>query len=401
MSLLARLGSWRLDDGVVEHATASTVLLGGGGDVAQVAGLPESVAAAFGLSVGEVIDRTTAMRIPAVRRARQVVCGIIGAQPLIAHRYNLDGSVTDVTTDPERALLRQPDPNTTLQYQLTWTVDDLFFYGVSWWLVIDRDPQGFPRRATRLDRSRVSIDLARGRVCVDGIERADRDVIRFDGPDEGVLEYGGPTLTTTKMLDDAVRNFARLDVPLGALKLAEGAKELSNAPNTAFPDDPDDDRSQVDYLLDCWEDARRRRTTAFLNRAVDYQTYQLDAEAVQLAEGRQQQRIDIANLCNVPPRVVNAPSADSMTYSTTQAERADLVDTSLSGYLAAIEQRLSLGDVTPRGTLVRVDLSRFLQGDPKTALEAAGLAVQLQAMTPAEVRTDVLGRTPLQAGAPA
>lgn len=390
MSILSRLGSWRLDDGVAVDARAATVLLGGGGDVAQVSGLPADVAAAFGLTVGETVDRTTAMRIPAVRRARQVVCGTIGSQPLVAHRYNADGSVDDVTA--ERRLLQQPDPNTTLQYLLTWTVDDLFFHGVAWWRITGRDERRYPTSVERITRDRISIDWVRSKVRVDGVEVDDNDLIRFDGPDEGVLTYGGSTLTTTRMLEEAVRRFAKLDVPLGSLSLKDGAEPLSHEAGSC--DVEGDDRSEVDYLLDEWEAARRKRSTAYLG-LLDYRTHQFDAEKTQLAEGRAQQRIDIANLCNVPPRVVNAKSADSMTYSTTQAERADLVDTSLAGYLVAIEQRLSLGDVTPRGTLVRVDLSRFLQGDTKTALENAKTAVELKAMTSEEVRSDVLGRTPL------
>lgn len=394
MGILARLGGWRLDDGVPPLATASDALatvyqLGGGGDVAQVRDLPAAVAQAFGLSIGETITRAEAMRVPTVRRARQVIAGTIGAQPLVAHRVNPDGAVVDVTAG--RQLLNQPDPNTTRQYVLTWTVDDLLFYGVSWWFITGRDAQGYPTSALRLAPERVTVDLASARVYVDGQPRADSDLIRFDGPDEGLLRYGGPTLATSKLLDAAVRRLASGDVPLGALKLQEGAPELSNEAGSSGVDD----RSEVEFLLDTWEEARRRRSTAYLNRAVDYQTFQLDARASQLAEGRQQQRIDEANVCNVPPRVVNAPSASSMTYSNALAERADLVDTSLAGYMVALEQRLSLGDVTPRGTSVRFDLTRYLQGDPLSALEAAAKAVELGAMTAPEVRADVLGRTPL------
>lgn len=398
---MAKLGSWRLDDGVTADASADDLLLaslatiGGSADVAQVRDLPASVAQAFGLYVGDTITRPEAMRVPTIRRARQVVCGTIGAQPLIAHRTNPDGSITDVTA--ERRLLLQPDPNTTLQNVLTWTVDDLFFHGISWWHVMDRDADGFPRAIERLapELGRLTVDVDNRVAYVDGKLAENRDLIRFDGPDEGLLKYAGSTLATSRLLDAAVRRLASGDIPLGALKLAEGAKELSTEPGSAFPGNPDDDRSQVEFLLDQWEDARRTRTWAFVNRAIDVQTFQKDARESQLAEGRQQQRIDEANICNVPPRVVNAPSSDSMTYSTVAAERADLADLSMLGFTVAIEQRLSLGDVTPRGTAVRFDLTRFLSGDTLSALEAAGQAVALEAMTSDEVRTDVLGRPPL------
>ncbi len=397
MSILSRLGGWRLDDGVSPTARAALpqtagYTLGGGGDVAQVRHLPAEVAAAFGLSTGGgVVDRTAAMRIPAIRRGRQVIVGSLAACPLVAHRTNPDGTVETV----DRPLLRQPDPNTTLQYVLTWTIDDLLFYGVAWWLIRERDGQGYPSAVERVSRDRLTVDLQRGRVFVDQADKT-ADVVRFDGPDEGVIEYQGDTLSTSQLLSAAVRKFARLDVPLGALKLKEGAAELQTAPFTCgIENDP---RSQVDYLLDTWEEARRSRTTAYLNGAIDYSTYQLDAAAIQLVEGRAEQNAECARLLNLAPRYVNAPSASGMTYTNVEAERRDLADTSLVGFQTAIEQRLSMGDVTPRGTAVRFDLTRLLRGDTLTALQSADIAVRLNAMTGDEVRTDVLGRTPLPAG---
>jgi hypothetical protein len=390
VSILQRLGGWRIDDGVPELATAADwhQLANPGGDVAQVADLPPGVAAAFGLLTDARITREEAMRVPTVRRARSVICGTIGAQPLVAHRTNPDGQVVDVTDESERRLLRQPNPNTTLQYELTWTVDDLWFRGVSWWRITGRDATRFPSSAERIAPERIRLDFQRMRVYVDGEWVPDADLIRFDGPDEGLLSYAGSTLSTSRQLEAAVRRLASGDVPLGILKLAEGASELDATPGSAAPltGVAGDRRSEVDLLLEGWNQARQDGSWAYMNRAIDAQPFQKDAREQQLAESRQQQRVDEANVCNVPPRVVNAPVSQPMTYTNALAERADLIDTSLLGYLVAIEQRLSLGDVTPRGTVVRFDLTRYLQGDTLSAL---------QAMTPDEVRTDVLGRVPL------
>lgn len=372
-------------------ASTSGVSLGGG-DVAQVAHMPREVAQAFGIyPAADRIDRHAAMTIPGVRRGRQVIAGTIGSLPLVAVRTNPDGSVEHV----DRPLLEQPDPNTTRQHVLTWTVDDLLFYGVSWWRVLDRDDHGYPRRAERVGPERLRIDVHARRVFVDDRPVADTDLVRFDGPDEGVLTNGGRSLRTCLLLEDAVRRFARLDVPLGVLRLAEGAAELSDLPGSAGDGT---DRSEVDALLDSWEQARAERTTAFLNRAVEYDTVQLDAQRTQLAEARQYQLAEVARLLNLPARYVNAPDATGMTYSNVESQRRDLVDTTLAPYLAAVEQRLSLGDVTPRGTVVRVDLSTLLRGDTQAAVTVAEAALRMGAVTVAEVRTDYLGRPPLPPG---
>lgn len=354
------------------------------------------LAAAFGMATDScTVTREQAMRIPGVRRGRQVICGTIGVLPLLARRTNSDGTVDDVTAD--RPVLSTLNPDTTPQFTLTWTVDDLLFYGVAWWRVTSRDAQGFPSRVEWLARWRITVDLSRQAVYVDGTKVDQADLIRFDGPDEGVLNYGGPTLTTTRLLEDAVRRFARLDIPLGILKLAEGASELSQVAGSCGIEG--DDRSEVDYALDQWEAARRDRTTAFLNRALDYAPQQFDASQLQLADGRNFQLADVARLMNLAPRHVNAPAGDSLTYSTTEADRRDLLDTSLVGFIAAIEQRLSMNDFSPRGTLVHLDVTGLLRGDTKNALDAAKVAVDLGAMDANEVRVDVLRLAPRKAGA--
>lgn len=343
---------------------------------------------AFGLpSDADGISRREAMRVPAVRRARAIVCGTIAGLTWQARRgYAV----------VERELLAQPDPTTTPQYLWAWTVDDLLFNGLSWWRVTARDDTGYPTHVERIERGRVSVAIdddpwragpAEYVVYVDGRRQPDADMIRIDGPDEGVLEYGATTLRTAMMLERAVRKFARLDVPLGYLRPAEGAQELSLSAGSAGDGT---ERSEVDALLDEWESARETRTTAFLNRAVEYTAVMFDAQRVQLAEARQYQAAEIARLMNLPPRYVNAPQASGMTYATTEGDRRDLLDTTLSQYVVAISQRLSMGDVTPRGQLVTPDLNAWLRGNTRDVLEAGEIAVRTGAMTGEEVRTDWL-----------
>lgn len=347
----------------------------------DIAAADPVAAAAFGLSTGSnTVTREEAMTVPAVRRGRQVIAGVLGTLPLVATR-GADLEHVD------RALLEQPDPNTTRQHVITWTVDDLLFYGVAWWRVLERDSNDYPTRVERLAPGRVTLELPAGRVRVDGDPVPDRDLVRFDGPDEGVLRYGGRTLRTCLALEDAVRRFATMDVPLGVLKLAEGATELS--------------ADEVNDLLDQWETARRERTTAYLNRAVDYKAEAFTAADTQLAEARQYQAGEVARLLNLPPRYVNAPSASGMTYTNVQSERLELVDLSLAPYIVALEQRLSMGDVTPRGQSVRVDLSGFTRGDQKTALESGALAIGIGAANADEVRAAVYNRPPLTPDTPA
>lgn len=355
------------------------------------ADLDPAAAAAFGVYLdADTITRREAMRVPAVRRGRAIIAGTIGAMSWRVMRG----------ADPvERTLITQPNPDTTSQFIWTWVVDDLLFNGLSWLRVIDREADRFPRYVERITRDRVLVvdetDPRTGarvqRVHVDGAHVPDRDLIRIDGPDEGVLTYGATTIRTCLLLEAAVRKFARLDVPLGYLTPAEGATELSTEAGTAGDGT---DRSEVDALLDEWEAARAHRTTAFLNRAVTYSTVMFDAQRVQLSEARQHQATEVARLMNLPPRYVNAPQASGMTYSSTESDRRDLLDTTLQQYITAITQRLSMGDVTPRGNRVIPDVWSWLRGDTATVIKAGADAITAGIMDAAEVRTEWLGLSP-------
>ena len=360
-------------------ATAGTVAVIGGGDVAQVAGLPDSIAQAFGINVaGDRVSRFEAMGIPTVKRARNIIAGTIGTFPLVCTRTAGDGTVTRTP----RPLLTQPDPNTTAQYVLTWTVDDLIFYGVAWWRVLARDLQGYPAQAERLDRSRVRLDYTTGSVYVDGAPVAARDLIRFDSPDEGVLNVPGTTLRTALLLEAAVRRFAVMDIPSGVLKdtRAEGANLT---------------RTEVDELLAGWRSSRERYATGYLHRSLDYVPTAFNAQQLQLLEGRQHQALEIARMFGLAAGHVNAPEATGMTYRNGEAQRRALVDESLRDYMTAITQRLSLGDVTPRGQAVDFDLAKYLRGDKSEAIASAVAASGGPVLTTDEARADLLDLPPI------
>lgn len=355
-------------------AKGSTVHLGGG-DVAQVAHLGPAVAAAFGINLSsDYVSRRDAMTIPSVRRGRGIIAGTIGTLPLQGVRVDSSGAETAI----ERALLRQPDPDATRQFVLTWTVDDLLFHGIAWWRVTARDFQGFPTSAKWVPHGRVVPDFVNGTVRMDGVEVPNSDVIRFDGPDEGLLRTSGRMLRTCILLEEAVRRFARLDIPLGVFTPQPGAPELSP--------------TQIGELLDEWEAARADRTTGYVNQSLKWDPVQFNAEQLQLADQLAFMDAAVARALNLPARYVGAKSGDSMTYSTVEADRRELLDLSLAPYVTAIDQRLSMDDVTPRGQLARVDTLPLLRGDMLNALKAGQIAMELGVMSDREVRNDLVGR---------
>jgi phage portal protein BeeE len=377
-----------LDRWWAPSATAETTTIRSwGGDVAQVASLPSAVAEAFGINVStERVTRQVAMAIPAVKRGRQVIAGTIGSAPLIATRRRAGAPPQRVT----RQLLEQPSPNVTRAWVITWTVDALIFYGVAWWKVIDREPppagspRGYPRSVEWVAPWRVSI-APTGAVLIDGHPLPDHDLIRFDGPDEGVLVNAARSILTYAALEDGVRKFARLDVPLGWFEDQEASLE------------PEESLE----LLTRWETARRARTTGYVPRGLKYQVTQATPAGMQLTEARGFQAAEIARAMNLPNSYVNAPSGDSLTYATTESNRRELVDITLAPYVSAIELRLSMPDVTPAGTTVSLDLGRFIRGDMRQVLEAAEIGIRSGVLEVDWVRDQWLDLPPLEDSPPA
>ena len=352
------------------------MVLPGKGDLVQVSSLPQEIAQAFGINIdSDTVSRRQAMSIPAVRQGRNVIAGKIGTAPLVCTR-------TRAGRQPElvdRPFFKQPDPNCTRVALLTWTVDDLLFYGVSFWVVTQRDFQRFPLHAVRVDPSRVQIDYKDGTVKLDGKPINPNDLIAFQGPDDGLLRNAGRTLRTSLLLEEAVRRAASSDVPVGLFEDTAGAMV----------------EDEIEEFLTSWETHRRTRSTGYVPNGLKYVNPNADPEKLQLAQARAFQTSEIARHMNLPAYAINAPTNDSLTYSTTESNRRDLVEITYAPYIAAVEQRLSLGDVTPIGTEVRLDFSAFIRGDLKTVIDTAATAIQAGLVTVDEAREKWLNLPPL------
>lgn len=329
------------------------------------------------------VTRKYAMRVPAVRRGRNLIAGLTGTLPLVCTRLKSDSTVETI----DRPLLGTLDPSTTPAWTLTATVDDLIFYPCAWWRVLTREtvagePIGYPRTVERIDPLRVTVPLASDpdqRIRIDGKRVADRDVIRFDAPDEGLLEHGAPAVRLGRALLDAGIMTATDEVPSIMLRPKEGAQEPADGGTKLVSD---------------WQTARRERRTAYLNGAVEVEQVAYNAQQRQLTELAEWCSSELARALNLPPSRIGAPAGSSMTYTTTEADRRELLDITLAPFLTAIAQRLSMGDVTPTGQRVGFDLTGFLRGTTKELLDAGVIAVAHRIATRHEVRTLWLGLPP-------
>ena len=308
--------------------------------------------------------RAEAMQVPAVARARGIMCGTVGSLPV--HAYNKT-TQTRVYGNP---LLTQPDPSLPLSVTMAWTAEDLLFSGVAYWEILEVNPEDKrPTRARRVDPFYVTYTVneydtvieqffVRGRpVPMTGVG----SLIMFNGIDEGILARGGRTIHTALQIEKAISRMAAEPVPTTVLK------------NSGV----DLDANQVTNMLSAWKKARQERSTAYLSGNLDIQTLGFDASQMQLAENRMGMASEIARMVNIPAWYLNAEAA-SMTYTNVTSERRSLIDFSIRPTLIMpIEQRLSMPDITPITQEVRFDLDDYLRGNPVDQVEVIGRMIEL------------------------
>lgn len=328
------------------------------------------------------ITRTDAMAVASFARARNVLCSTAGRLPIEVY------TGTNLVTG--RTCVSQPEPGRPRFVTILWTVDQMMCHGRAWWVVTDRyaedrRPRAFewvPEWAGRFDASGQLVGDTSGRVF------APADVVRIDGPHEGVLNFGGRVLRQSQRLARAALRAA--DNPVPSIDLHQTTPDkLSDAEKRA--------------LIDGWAAARRGANggVGYTNAAIEARVLGQPVEQL-LIEGRKAADLEVARMVGVPAWALDIGlEGSSITYSNVASRSRELVDYGLMPYLAAIEGRLSMDDVLRAGTYCRFNLDELLRGDFGDRMNAYKAAVDAGIYTPEELRARETGIPLEQEGDPA
>lgn len=324
------------------------------------------------------ISRREALQVPAVLRSRNLIAGTLARLPI--HIRDKERQISTPTT-----LLEQIDPDIPNVVTFAQTYEDLLFEGVSWWRVLETGFHGYPTYAEHINTQRVYVsgtDLptlngnapvgGTPRVYIDGQPVADEDVIRFDSPNPALLVHAARAIRTCLRLDNTASRYADEPLPLGYMAPREGER-------------PREDEEAIKKMLDRWETARKSRVWGYVGAALELKTLQFNAEQIQLAEQRQHAVLEIARAAGIDPEDLGV-STTSRTYQNAEQRRQDLIDFTFAPYVSALEQRLTMRDVTPRGYEVKVNFDGFLRADTKTRMEAYKIGKEVGAYTEEEIR---------------
>jgi HK97 family phage portal protein len=304
------------------------------------------------------MDRFTSLQVPAVVRCRNLLAGVVSSVDLELYKKSTGVKIESPLW------LDQPDMRQPRSVTIAYTVDSLLFYGVAYWRVTslyadDGRPSGFEWVANT--RVTVTTDKTGETVqyySINGVQAPMSGIgslVTFQSLLPGVLETGGRTIQAAIDLEKAASVAAATPMPTGFIK--NSGADLPEA--------------QISGLLAAWKAARASRSTAYLTSTLDYQQVGFSPKDMMYNEASQYLATQIARLMNVPAYYISADMNNSMTYQNIIDGRKEFVAYSLQPFISAIENRLSMDDITAHGNVVRFALDEtFLRADTAARLDA-------------------------------
>ena len=304
------------------------------------------------------IDRNIALQVPSVVRCSNLIKGVISTLDLKLYNKKT-GKELESPLWLDQFDIRQPRSVT-----IAYLVDSLLFFGVGYLRCTsiysdDGRPSGFEFIAN----SRVTVTTNQSGMLVDsysvnGVVAPSSgigSIVTFQSLLPGVLDTGARTIQSALDLQKAASVSAA--TPMATCVIKNSGADLPEA--------------QISGLLAAWKAARASRSTAYLTSTLDVQNIGFSPKDMMYNEASQYLATEIARLMNVPAYYISADMNNSMTYQNILDGRKEFVAYSLQPYISAIENRLSMDDLTRHGNVVRFAIDdTFLRADTAARLDA-------------------------------
>lgn len=290
---------------------------------------------------GSLIQRRIAMQVPSLKRGVELVAGGIGQLPIDVFAPDGTPAKPDYT-----GLMNQPEFGIPRVVTFSKTVKDLILDGLSFWRVTARNWTGFPTFVEHCHMEFITIQDT-GHVYYKDTLIPDADLIQFTSPNTPLLRDGKDAIVAHRLLDKAALRNAQGMPPVDYFEPTDGYN-LSEDELKAF--------------MTAWKTARFNGSTGYIPEGLKYTTVGFNADDSQMSDARKIADTQIANLIGLDSEYVNI-STTSRTYANAYDRRRFMVDFTFAPYLIAIEQRLNMNSVTPKGYYVKFNLNAFLRGN--------------------------------------
>jgi hypothetical protein len=299
--------------------------------------------------------RNRAMSVPTISRARDLMASVIGCMNLKMYTEMWNGSEMEKMPLAPRTWLRKIDPAVYNGHILSWTFDDLFFYGRAFWYITSYTADGKPSSFTRLPAAMVqTLDQAgpvwfapSKDIVFNGGGLDPNDVVQFLSPIQGIIYMSETAVATALKLEGARYRNSSSAIPAGILRQTGGeplsAQELAD-------------------LAAAFNAARETNQTAALNEFVTYTETLTSPDKMLLIDSAEFQGKELARLCNIPMYLAGF-DVGSYAYTSSAEARMDLWTFGVRAYADCIAGTLSQNNILPNGTYVEFDVEQYLSGE--------------------------------------
>ena len=300
--------------------------------------------------------RNMAMSVPTVSRARDLIASVIGCMPLQMYKEMWNGETMEKIPEAPRSWLRRIDPSVPNNFIMSWTFDDLFFYGRAFWYITARTADGFPAAFTRLPAAMVlTLDQAgpvwfapSKELQFNGNTLDPNDVVQFLSPIQGITSMSTQAVATALKLEAARYRNASSAIPAGVLQVQAGSEPLSS--------------TELADLAASFNAARATNQTAALSPEVHYIETATSPDKMLLVDSAEFQAMEMSRVCGVPAYLLNI-SVGSYAYTNSTEARQDLWTFGCKQIAECITQTLSANNILPNNTCVEFDIDDFIDGD--------------------------------------
>jgi HK97 family phage portal protein len=301
------------------------------------------------------VTRHAAMSVPAVKRCRDLLC-TVGTIPL---EYKKKSTGEEIAAPRWVHQLSKHQPQFVT---ISYLVDSLLFFGQAFLEITEvysEDGRGAVFEWVANTRVTTEVDPYGQFVTeylVDGRPRPMSglgSLVTIQSFNEGILTTGARTIQAAIDVQKAAAVLAQTPMPSGYIR--NSGADLPPA--------------EVQGLLAAWKSARQNRATAYLTSTLTYEPTSFSPKEMGYNDQIQNLATEISRLAGIPAYYLSADANTSMTYANILDERKQLVALAFQPYISAIEQRLSMDDISTAGHYVKFDLdSSFLRVEPMERL---------------------------------
>jgi len=320
------------------------------------------------------IDRNFALQVASVSRCSNLIKGVIAGIELSLYKK----STGEKLGSP--VWLEQPDIRQPRSVTISATVDSLIFYSCAYWRVTslyadDGRPSGFEWVANnRVTYTTNKFGTEIEDYFVDGIKvpmGGIGSLVTFQSLLPGVLDTASTTIKAAYDIQRAAAVSAQ--TPMATTVLRNNGADLPEA--------------QVQGLLASWKASRASRSTAYLTSTLSVENVGFSPKDMMYNEASQYLATEIARAMNVPAYYISADMNNSMTYQNILDGRKEFIAYTLQPYICAIEDRLSMNDITNSANQVRFAVDdTFLRADAMERLNVIEKMLNLNLITVEQAR---------------